>query len=90
VRDNGGGQLGKYEFEGIKNHAQMVALYTDWYNFVKPDEKHRKSPTMAAGISDWLWSMEDIAALVGVAALAPGKRRPQKTRVAQGGSNDGD
>lgn len=56
----------------------MVALCTIWYNFVKLHEKYRISPAMAAGVSDRLWSMEDIAALVETAAPAPGKRGPYK------------
>ncbi|KQT50359.1 hypothetical protein ASG52_05935 [Methylobacterium sp. Leaf456] len=58
----------------------MVALYTVWYNFVMLHKKHRMSPAMAAGVSDRLWSMEDIAALVEAAAPAPGKRGPYKKR----------
>ncbi|GJD82425.1 hypothetical protein HPGCJGGD_0279 [Methylobacterium haplocladii] len=60
----------------FENHAHMVALYTVWYNFVKLHNKHRMSPAMAAGVSDQLWSMEDVAALVEAAAPKPGKRRP--------------
>ena len=58
----------------------MVALYTVWYNFVKLHKKYRMSPAMAAGVSDRLWSMEDIAALVEIAAPVPGKRRPYRKR----------
>ena len=42
----------------------MVALYTVWYNFVKMHKKRRMTPAMAAGVSDRLWSMEDVAAMV--------------------------
>lgn len=62
----------------FENHAHMVALYTVWYNFVKIHKKHRMSPAMAAGVSDRLWSMEDVAAIVEAAAPAPGKRGPYK------------
>ena len=65
----------------FENHAHMVALYTVWYNFVKLHKKHRMSPAMAAGVSDRLWSIEDIAALVEAAAPAPGTRGPYKPRV---------
>jgi hypothetical protein len=36
---------------------------------------------MAAGLSDKLWSIEDIANLVEDAAPKPGKRGPYKKRV---------
>ncbi|GEL42845.1 MULTISPECIES: DDE-type integrase/transposase/recombinase [Methylobacteriaceae] len=62
----------------FENHAHMVALYTVWYNFVKMHKKHRMSPAMAAGVSDRLWSMEDVAALVEAAAPVAGKRGPYK------------
>ncbi|WP_375456242.1 IS1 family transposase [uncultured Methylobacterium sp.] len=64
----------------FENHAHMVALYTVWYNFVKMHKKHRMSPAMAAGVSDRLWSMEDVAALVEAAAPAVGKRGSYKKR----------
>lgn len=70
----------------FENHAHMVALYTVWYNFVKLHKKHRMSPAMAAGVSDRLWSVEDIAALVEAAAPKPGRRGPYKARsVVDGG-----
>jgi len=58
----------------FENHAHMVALYTVWYNFVRIHKSLRVSPAMAAGISDRLWSMEDVAALV-EAADAPARKR---------------
>lgn len=65
----------------FENHAHLVALYTVWYNFVKLHKKHRMSPAMAAGVSDRLWSVEDIAALVEAATPKPGKRGPYKIKI---------
>lgn len=64
----------------FENHAHMVALYTVWYNFVKLHKKYRMSPAMAAGVSDRLWSMEDIAALVEAAEPPLRKRGAYKAR----------
>ncbi len=58
----------------FENHAHMVALYAVWYNFVRVHKSLRVSPAMAAGISDRLWSMEDLATLVEAADAKPGKR----------------
>jgi hypothetical protein len=58
----------------FENHVHMVALYTVWYDFVKTHKAHRTSPAMAAGVSDRLWNMEDIAELVEAVAREPGKR----------------
>lgn len=54
----------------------MVALYTVWYNFVRIYKSLRVTSAMAAGISDRLWSMDDIAAVVDAVAPAPVKRGP--------------
>ena len=45
------------------NHAAMVALHFMHYNFARIHKTLRITPMMAAGISDRLWSFEDIAAL---------------------------
>ena len=66
----------------FENHMHTVALYTVWYNFVKLHKAHRMTPAMAAGVSDRLWSMEDIAALVEAAAPKPGPRGPYKKQPA--------
>ncbi len=63
----------------FENHVWMVALYTVWYNFVKQHKTLKGlSPAMAAGISDTLWSMTDLAEMVDAAAPKPGKRGPYK------------
>ena len=48
----------------LENHIHTVALDTLWYNFVRIHKTLRTSPAMAAGVSDRLWSMEDIVALI--------------------------
>jgi len=65
-----------------ENHAHMVALYTCWYNFVRQHKTLRVAPAMAAGISDRLWSMEDVVALIDAQAEAPKSRGPYKRRAA--------
>lgn len=66
----------------FENHMHMVALYTVWYNYVKQHRSLKKiSPAMAAGLSDTLWSVDDIAALVESAAPKLGKRGPYKNRA---------
>ena len=60
----------------------MVALYSVWYNFVRVHKTLRMSPAMAAGVSDRLWSMEDVAALIDARKTAPKKRGPYKKQTA--------
>ena len=49
---------------------------------MKIHKAHKLTPAMAAGITDKLWSVEDIVALVEVSESKPGKRGPYKKRVA--------
>jgi IS1 family transposase len=63
----------------FENHMHMVALYTVWYNFVKQHKTLKGlSPAMAAGLSNTLWSMADLAAVVDAAQPKAGKRGPYK------------
>lgn len=62
-------------------HADMVALYTVWYNFVRIHKTLRVPPAMAAGLSDRLWSMEDVVALIDAGAELPKKRGPYRPRI---------
>ena len=48
----------------VENHAYAVALHMMYYNFVRIHSKLRMSPAMAAGVSDRLWEIGDIVALV--------------------------
>jgi len=65
----------------VENHAHMVALCTVWYNFVMQHKSLKGiTPAMAAGVSDKLWSVADIVALVEAAAPRPGPRGPYKKR----------
>ena len=49
----------------IENHAAMVALYFMYYNFGRVHQTLRVTPAMEAGISDHVWSIEEIVALLG-------------------------
>jgi IS1 family transposase len=66
----------------FENHMHMVALYTVWYNYVKQHKSLKGlSPAMAAGISDTLWSVTDLAEMIDAAAPKPGKRGPYKKQI---------
>jgi hypothetical protein len=53
-----------------------------FYNFVRQHKTLRTSPAMAAGISDTLWTMEDIAERIEARRPQPGKRGPYRKREA--------
>jgi len=57
----------------------MVALYTVWYNYVKQHKSLKGlSPAMAAGLSDTLWSMTDLAKMIDASLPKLGPRGPYK------------
>lgn len=66
----------------FENHCHALALYFVWYNFVK---QHKSlggvSPAMAAGVSDRLWSMEELAEMIDATLPKPGRRAPYKKRA---------
>ena len=48
----------------IENHAHAIALHFMCYNFGRVHKTLRVTPAMEAGITDHVWSLEEIAALV--------------------------
>jgi hypothetical protein len=47
----------------MENHAAATALNYFSYNFIKIHRTLRTSPAMAAGVTDRLWSVEDLVVL---------------------------
>jgi hypothetical protein len=47
----------------VENHAYAVALHYMFYNFAKIHKTLRVTPAMQAGLSDRVWSLEEIAKL---------------------------
>jgi len=48
----------------IEQHTNAVALHFMYYNFVKIHGSLRMTPAMAAGVTDKLWEISDIVALI--------------------------
>lgn len=67
----------------LDNHIHALALYFAFYNFCRIHKSLRMSPAMAAGITDRLWSLEDIVAKIDEMAPPPAKRGPYKKRNAE-------
>ncbi len=67
----------------FKNHCHALALYFVVYNFVKMHKTLRMTPAMAAGITERLWSMEDIVALIDADVPTPRPRGPYKMKKSQ-------
>lgn len=64
----------------LDNHIHALALYFVFYNFTRIHKTLRMSPAMAAGITDRLWSLDDVIAKIDEMAPAPKPRGPYKKR----------
>lgn len=62
----------------MENHMHAISLHFMYYNFGRIHKTLRVTPAMEAGISDHLWSLEEIADLV--KEEPPKKRGPYKKR----------
>ena len=59
----------------LDNHIHALALYFVFYNFTTRIHKTlRMSPAMAAGITDRLWSLDDVVAMIDAMAPTPKPR----------------
>ena len=66
----------------LENHALSVALHYMHYNFCRIHKTLRVTPAMAAGVTDRVWDMTDIAALIAAQEAPVAKHGPYKKRVA--------
>jgi IS1 family transposase len=64
----------------FQNHVHALALYFAFYNFVRVHKTLKVTPAMAAGVTDRLWSLEDIAERIEARRPKPGPRGPYKKR----------
>jgi len=51
----------------VENHAAMVSLHFMFYNFARPHSAlgRNRTPAMAAGVADHVWTVQEIAGLLG-------------------------
>jgi hypothetical protein len=60
----------------VENHAHAVALHFAHYNFCRVHQTLRVTPAMEAGLTDHVWSIEELCQLV-----------PESERAAWGTKN---
>ena len=63
----------------IDNHGHAVALYFMFYNFCRVHQTLRVTPAMEAGLTDHVWNVEELIALI--PKLEAAKRGPYKKRA---------
>lgn len=66
----------------LENHANAIALHFAYYNFVRVHQSLRMTPAMAAGVTDHLWEMADLVAVVEAAEAKPNRPATYKKRAA--------
>jgi len=49
----------------LENHVHALSIYFMHYNFVRIHQTLRCTPAMEAGVTDRLWSLEDMVEIVG-------------------------
>jgi hypothetical protein len=64
----------------VQNHEAMVAIYAVHYNFARIHKTLRISPSMAAGLSDHVWSLEEIVMMADSYAPQPAKGGPYEKK----------
>lgn len=62
----------------LTNHVHAISLHYMYYNFGRIHQSLKVTPAMEAGITDHVWTLEEIAALAPIEA--PKKRGPNKKR----------
>jgi hypothetical protein len=53
-----------YSFDPVENLEHAVALHFMHYNFCRVHQSLRVTPAMEAGVSDHVWSLEEVIALL--------------------------
>ena len=65
----------------FENHMHMVALYTMFYNFCRIHKTLRVTPAMEAGLTDRVWDVQDILAIMDKHAPKPGRPTTYKKKI---------
>jgi IS1 family transposase len=68
----------------LENHIAAISLHFMYYNFVRIHQTLRVTPAMAAGVSDRVWEIADVVAL-----LDSGRSEKRADRAIQGLSSKG-
>ena len=71
----------------VENHTAALGLFFAHYNFCRIHKTIRCTPAMKAGITDRLWSVADLVALLPTAAATGARRGPYRKAETAGISN---
>jgi hypothetical protein len=62
----------------VENHIHAIAINFMHYNFARIHKTLRVTPAMEAGVTDRVWSLEEIVGLLEQTEPKGGKRGPYK------------
>ena len=48
----------------VENHGHAVALYFTYYNFCRVHQTLRVTPAMESGLTDHVWTLEELLQLI--------------------------
>ena len=65
----------------FEHHVHMVALHTVWYDLVRIHKTLWVTAAMAAGLTDKLTDMREIAEMIGAALPKAGRPKSYKKRA---------
>lgn len=65
----------------FESHVLMVAIWTVWYNWIRINKSLRITSAMAAGLTDRLWSFEEMIATMDEAAPKPGRPKTYRKKA---------
>lgn len=69
----------------VENLTAAVSLHFFHYNFCRPHQTlDKRTPAMAAGITDHVWTLDELIGLLADAERVPTKRGPYKKRGTEG------
>lgn len=65
----------------VESHTDMVSLYTVFHNFCRIHKTLRVTPAMEAGVTDHVWNVEEVIAIMDERAPKPGRPKTYKKRA---------
>lgn len=68
-------RLSLWHSKKLANHVHMFAIYVMFYNYCRRHQTLRVSPAMEAGLSDHLWSIEELVSLLDKRSMLHGLLR---------------
>ena len=65
--------------KNVDNHRHIVALFFFYYNFCRTHSTLRTTPAMEAGLTDHIWSLDEMCATL--PAQPPAAKRAERCMV---------